>query len=136
MRLSVQFPIPKSLLIFQTATLLSPNTRPNTSSLYPIVTPCDPSLLLSISLNPDGIRHHFRNYPDPTVPQLLSDISQFGVRVGYEGPSKKSKSFDLIIGQQQSLYLSSMNTSLKNLRPEEFKKSRFSHHLIIHLLLV
>src|SRR5579859_7716480 len=62
-------------------------TRPNTTPRFPLVTPCDPSLLPPPSLNPQGIRHHLRNYPDPAFPQLLSDISRFGVRVGYEGPS-------------------------------------------------
>jgi hypothetical protein len=63
------------------------STRPNTSLLFPLVTPCDPSLLPPIKLNANGILHHLRNYPDPTFPQLLADISRFGVRVGYEGPS-------------------------------------------------
>src|SRR5579859_6509815 len=63
-------------------------TRPNTTPRFPLVTPCDSSLLPPPSLNPQGIRHHLRNYPDPTFPQLLSDISRFGVRVGYEGPPR------------------------------------------------
>src|SRR5579859_2866365 len=61
-------------------------TRPNTTPRFPLVTPCDPSLLPPPSLNPQGIHHHLRNYPDPAFPQLLSDISRFDVRVGYEGP--------------------------------------------------
>src|SRR5579859_7804013 len=63
-------------------------TRPNTTTHFPLVTPCDQSLLPPPSLNPQGIHHHLRNYPDPAFPQLLSDISHFGVRVGYEGPPR------------------------------------------------
>jgi Reverse transcriptase (RNA-dependent DNA polymerase) len=61
--------------------------RPNTTQLTTLVTPCDTKLLPSVSLKPKAILHHLRNYPDPTFPQLLADISRFGVRVGYEGPS-------------------------------------------------
>src|SRR5271170_7232092 len=58
-----------------------------TTHYVPLVTPCDPSLLPPIKLNANSILHHLRNYPDLTFPQLLADISRFGVRVGYEGPS-------------------------------------------------
>jgi hypothetical protein len=72
-------------LLHQLATQGIPKSRPNT---MPNFRAFDPTIGIEVqsTLKPDRWQSFLKHYPDPAFPNIIVGISQYGARVGYEGP--------------------------------------------------
>jgi hypothetical protein len=59
--------------------------RPNTTPKFQAF---DPSIRVKVrsTLQPERWRSFLKHYPDPEFPNIIAGISEYGARVGYEGP--------------------------------------------------